>query len=62
MLINTFVKAVFKNLFILFIYFWLCWVFLSAHGLSLIAASGGYSSLRCAVFSLWWLLVVEHGL
>ena len=37
--------------FILFSYFWLCWVFIAAHGLSLVAASGGYSSLRCAGFS-----------
>ena len=28
---------------ILFIYFWLCWVFLAAQGLSLIAVSRGYS-------------------
>ena len=41
----------------LFIYFWLCWVFVAAHGLSLIAASRGYSSLWCAGFSLWWLLL-----
>ena len=34
----------FKNI-ILFIYFWLCWVFVVAHGLSLVVASGGYSSL-----------------
>ena len=45
----------------LFIYFWLCWVFVAAHGLSLVVASGGYSSLRCKGFSLWWLLVAEHG-
>ena len=33
-----------------------------AHGLSLVAASGGYSSLRCAGFSLRWLLfVAENG-
>ena len=38
-----------------FIYFWLCWVFNAARGLSLVAASGGYSSLQCAGFSLWWL-------
>ena len=41
-----------KNLFILFIYFWLHWVFMAACGLSLVAASGGYSLLRCAGFSL----------
>ena len=38
----------------LLIYFWLHWVFVAAHGLSLVVASGGYSSLRCAGFSLWW--------
>ena len=43
-------------LFIYFIYFWLFWVFVAARGLSLVAASGGYSSLRCAGFSLQWLL------
>ena len=47
-----------KNLFILFIYFWLLWVFVAAHGLSLVAVSGGYSSLRWAGFSLWWLLLL----
>ena len=42
----------------LFIYFWLHWVFVAVRGLSLVAASGGYSSLRCAVFSLRWLLLL----
>ena len=46
----------FKNLFYLFIYFWLCWVFVAARGLSLVVVSGGYSSLRCAGFSLQQLL------
>ena len=36
----------------LFIYFWLCWVFVSVQGLSLVAASGGHSSLQCAGLSL----------
>ena len=45
------------NLFILFIYFWLRWVFIAARGLSLVTASGGYSSLRCSGFSLRWLLL-----
>ena len=36
----------------LFIYFWLCWVFVSARGLSPVAASGGHSSSRCAGLSL----------
>ena len=37
--------------FILFIYSWLCWVFVSVRGLSPIAASGGHSSSRCAGLS-----------
>ena len=40
-----------------FIYFWLSWVFVAVHGLSPVVASGGYSSLWCAGFSLWWLLL-----
>ena len=28
-------------------------------GLSLVAARGGYSSLRCTGFSLWWLLLFQ---
>ena len=43
----------------LFIYFWLCWVFVAACGLSLVVASGGYSSLWCAGFSLWWLHLLQ---
>ena len=31
-------------------------------GFSLVVVSGGYSSLQCAGFSLWWLLVAEHRL
>ena len=42
-----------------FIYFWLRWVFVAARGLSLVAASRGYSSLRCAGFSLRWLLLLQ---
>ena len=37
----------FKNL---FIYFWLHWVFVAAHGLSLAAASGDYPSLQFVGF------------
>ena len=36
----------------LFIYFWLCWVFVSLWGLSLVVASGGHSSSQCAGLSL----------
>ena len=39
-------------LFIYFLNFWLCWVFVSVRGLSLVAASGGHSSSRCAGLSL----------
>ena len=44
----------FKNFIYLFIfiYLWLCWVFISVRGLSLVAASGGHPSSRCAGLSL----------
>ena len=45
-----FVCFLFKNY--LFIYLWLCWVFVSVRGLFLVAASGGHSSSRCAGLSL----------
>ena len=45
----------FINLF----YFWLHWVFVAAHRLSLAAVSRGHSSLRCAGFSLWRLLLLR---
>ena len=48
----------FKLLFILSIYFWLHWVFVAAPRLSLVVASGGYSSLWCLGFSLRWLLLL----
>ena len=54
-----FIKIIFKNccffflIFIyLFIYLWLCWVFVSVRGLSPVAASGGHSSSWCAGLSL----------
>ena len=39
--------------------FWLRWVFVAAHGLSLVVASRGYSSLWCTGFSLRWLLLLR---
>ena len=36
----------------IYIYFWLCWVFVSVQGLSPAAASGGHSSSRCTGLSL----------
>ena len=47
----SFTTLLFIYLFI-YIYFWLCWVFVSVRGLSLVAASGGHSSSRCAGLSL----------
>ena len=41
-----------SDFFNLFIHLWLCWVFVSVRGLSLVAASGGHSSSRCAGLSL----------
>ena len=49
----------FIHFFILFIYSWLSWVFVAARGLSLVVASGGYSSLWCMDFSLKWLLLLR---
>ena len=40
-------------------YFWLCWVFVVAHRLYLVATIGGYSVLRYAGFSLQWLLLLQ---
>ena len=45
--------------FFLIYLFWLHWVFVAAHGLSLVAASGGYPSWRCAGFSLRWPLLLR---
>ena len=61
-LINLFSTQYSLFLFFKFIYLWLRWVFVAARRLSLVAVSGGYSSLRCTGFSLRWLLVSEHGL
>ena len=43
-------------------YVWLCWVFVSVRGLSLVVAGGGHSSSRCAGLSLSRPLVAEHRL
>ena len=40
------------RIFFFLIYFWLCCVFVSVRGLSLVAASGGHSSSRCMGLSL----------
>ena len=48
----------FSGLFI----FWPWWVFIAACGLSLVAASKGYSSLSYVGFSLQWLLLLQNKL
>ena len=42
----------------MYLFIWLHWVFVAVRRLSLVVASGGYSLLRCAGFSLWWLLLL----
>ena len=48
-----------ETFFFFLIYSWLRWVFVAAHRLSLVAVSRGYSSLRCAGFSLRCLLLLR---
>ena len=62
-LFNICISLFYFILFIyLFIYFWLCWVFVTVRGFSLVVASGGHSSSRCAGLSLSRPLVAEHRL
>ena len=50
---NLAIGYFFKKYFIyLFIYLWLCCVFVSVRGLSLVVASGGHSSSRCMGLSV----------
>ena len=51
--------ALFYSFLKIYLFFWLRWVFVAAHGLSLVLVSGGYSSLQCAGFSLQWLLLLR---
>ena len=58
--VGRFLSSLFFFFFVnLLIYFWLHWVFVAAHGLSLVGVSEGYSSLRCMSFSLRWLLMLQ---
>ena len=54
-----FFKFFFYLFIYLFIHLWLCWVFVSVRGPSLVAASGGHSSSRCAGLSLSWPLLLR---
>ena len=56
---GTFLFFLNVYIFLILFYFWLCCVFVAALGLSLVAGSGGYSSLWCAGFSLRWLLLLR---
>ena len=49
----------FNFIYLFIIYFWLRWVFVSVRGLSLVVASGGHSSSRCAGLSLSWPLLLR---
>ena len=42
----------------IFFFFWLPWVFVAMCRLSLVAASGSYSSLQSIAFSLQWLFLL----
>ena len=47
---------------VLFMYFWLCWVFVTAHGLSLVMESRGSSLvLVCRLLTVVASLVLEQG-
>ena len=50
----SFYYGIFVYIFLnyLFIYLWLCWVFVSVRGLSPVVESGGHSSSRCVGLSL----------
>ena len=47
------------NSFWIFFFLWLHWVSTALHGLSLVVASGGYSSLLGSGLSLWWFLLLQ---
>ena len=46
---------------VVFIYLWLCWVFIAALRLSLVVASREYSSLQGRLLVLVAFLFLEHG-
>ena len=56
--VHIYLVCIFLKNTYLFIYLWLCWVFIAVCELSLVVVSRGYSSLRCVGFSLRWLLLL----
>ena len=49
----------FFKLFTCYLFLAVLWVFIALFGLSLVGVRGGYSSLQCTGFSLWWLLLLQ---
>ena len=50
------------NIFLFYFFIWLCWDFVAAHGLSLVAASGGYPLIVVLRFlTVVVSLIAEHG-
>ena len=46
----------------IFIYFWLCWVFIAARVFSLVVASGGYSLVAMRELLIAMTSIVQHRL
>ena len=57
-----FFKFIIFIIYLFIYYFWLRWVFIAAHGLSLAAASGGYSCCGARALGLRASVVVAPGL
>ena len=50
-----------NRIFFSLVNFWLHWVFVATHRLSLVEASGGCSRVAVMGVSLWWLLLGSTG-
>ena len=61
-LIPFFFFLIFLKILLIYLFLWLCWVFISVRALSLVAASGDHSSSRCVGLSLSRPLVAGHRL
>ena len=57
--INTLVNFLKRFIYSFYILLLLRWVFVAAHRLSLVAVSGGCSSLQCVGFTSRWLLLLQ---
>ena len=63
MMYNIFFYVHLLSVYLLFIYFWLCYILVVAQRLSLVKVSGGYSLVAlCGLLIVVVFLVVEHGL